>query len=273
MTAVARGRKEACHRRQCLEIDLRNRCRYAGEIGLGGDKVRPWLHQAKLLHARARRLCAGVYDARPRLTRVLAAADRSARRVDVGRLDGRDTRGQPEGRLASLATSSNLRRKRCPPSAPTDYTDPSSTAQRLLEGDHRMNRGIYSMFVAALASAVLVAGCGGSSNKSTTTTSSSSTTTAKTTAAQTSSSTPSATATVPSGANVGAAIAADCERALAIATSVTAAEKSQLKAYCAAFVHDTPAQIKATEKTLCGEITKFVPAADRALAETECKNL
>jgi hypothetical protein len=55
---------------------------------------------------------------------------------------------------------------------------------------------------------------------------------------------------------------------------LTAAEKSQLKGYCASLSHANPSQLKSAEKTLCNDIIKdTVPAAEQALAKTECAKL
>jgi hypothetical protein len=70
-------------------------------------------------------------------------------------------------------------------------------------------------------------------------------------------------------------VAAYCKSALAAAeTHLTASQAAQFKSYCASFAHDNPAQIKASEKSLCNEIIKdTVPAADRTLAGSVCAKL
>lgn len=143
-----------------------------------------------------------------------------------------------------------------------------------------MNRGTGSLVLAIAASAALIAGCGGGGSSSSTSTNtsasrSSSTSATTTKAATTSSSTSDATGAIPPAGSAGAAVAAYCKSALAAAeTHLTASQAAQFKSYCASFAHDNPAQIKASEKSLCNEIIKdTVPAADRTLAGSVCAKL
>jgi hypothetical protein len=144
-----------------------------------------------------------------------------------------------------------------------------------------MNRGTRVLFLAMAASAALIAGCGGGASSTTSTPSStsasspSSSTTSTTTVATTSSSGSQTAGPIPSPGSAGAVVAAYCKSALAAAkTRISASERSQFEAYCASLTHDSPAQIKAAEKTLCNEIIKdSVPVADRTIASTVCAKL
>jgi hypothetical protein len=69
------------------------------------------------------------------------------------------------------------------------------------------------------------------------------------------------------------AIATYCQAALSSAKNLTPSAKSALKSYCTSLSHDSPAQIKAAEKTLCNQILKSIPAADRSFASAECSKL
>jgi hypothetical protein len=141
-----------------------------------------------------------------------------------------------------------------------------------------MSRGTGSVFLAVAASA-LIAGCGGGGSSSTPTNTSasrSSSTSATTTkAATTSASISNATGALPPAGSAGSAVAAYCKSALAAAeTHLSASQTAQFKSYCASFANDNPAQIKASEKTLCNQIIKdTVPAADRTLAGAVCAKL
>jgi hypothetical protein len=122
-----------------------------------------------------------------------------------------------------------------------------------------MNRRYYSLFVAAVATAGLIAGCGGGGSSSTTTTSSTT---------SSSSSTP--------GAGLGSgAIAAYCTAALNGAKNLSATEKSQFQSYCSSLANDNPSQIKAAEKTLCTEIVKDEAPSGEAqgIINAECSKL
>jgi hypothetical protein len=143
-----------------------------------------------------------------------------------------------------------------------------------------MNRGISSLFLAAVASAALVTGCGGSTNSPSSTSTSNSTNSAAsssstTSAAKKSTSTTHTTSTTPStaGALGGATVAAYCEAALASAKTLTSSQKGEFESFCASLTHDNATQIKAAAKTLCGKIMSIVPAAERPLAAAECAKL
>jgi hypothetical protein len=141
-----------------------------------------------------------------------------------------------------------------------------------------MNRGISSLFLAAVASAALVTGCGGSTNSPSSTsnsTNSAASSSSTTSAAKKSTSTTHATTTTPStaGALGGATVAAYCEAALASAKTLTSSQKGEFESFCASLAHDNATQIKAAAKTLCGKIMSIVPAAERPLAAAECAKL
>ena len=69
-------------------------------------------------------------------------------------------------------------------------------------------------------------------------------------------------------------MAAYCQSLLATTKTLSAAEKTQFKGYCASLAHDNPAQIKGAEKTLCYDVIKdTVPAAEQSLAKAECAKL
>jgi len=72
---------------------------------------------------------------------------------------------------------------------------------------------------------------------------------------------------------VGSAVAAECQGALAAATTLNASQKSAYKSYCQSLAHDNPTQLKAAVKTLCQEIIKSVPSAYRSIAQAECSKL
>lgn len=149
-----------------------------------------------------------------------------------------------------------------------------------------MIRTSHRLFVAAALAAGLIAGCGGG-GKSTTTTTTKSTAAAKTTHTSSTTSTPSSTsstattttttsskgATGGAGALNSAAVAQYCEGALATATGVSSTERNELKAYCSALAHDTPAQLKAAEKTLCEQILQYAPSSEQAIVKAECSKL
>jgi len=145
-----------------------------------------------------------------------------------------------------------------------------------------MSRRIHTSVIAAAITAALLAGCGGGGGSGSSTTSSTTTVAAKT--SQTSSSTAAAAATTSSRttssvpANLGSlgtgAVAAYCQSALGAAKGLSSTERSQFTSYCASLAHDTPAQLKSAERTLCDDIIKdTVPASEQSLAKTECAKL
>jgi hypothetical protein len=142
-----------------------------------------------------------------------------------------------------------------------------------------MSRRIQTSAIAAAVTVALLAGCGGGgsgSNTTSSTTSAAVKTSQSTSSAALSTTSSSATSSVPANAgSLGSGAAAVyCESALAAAKSLSAAEKSQFKGYCASLAHATPSQLKSAEKTLCLDIIKdTVPSSEQALAKTECAKL
>jgi hypothetical protein len=137
-----------------------------------------------------------------------------------------------------------------------------------------MTRKLYSPLLVAVASAALVAGCG--SSKSPASTTPKKTAPAKTTPASTkpASTTPAATtpaAGAPSGAELQAA-GAECKTALSsIPATFGATAKSDLSSVCSDLSNGNLAAARSDAQKYCYAILAAVPAADKVVAQTECK--
>jgi hypothetical protein len=138
-----------------------------------------------------------------------------------------------------------------------------------------MTRKIYSLMLVTLTSAVLVAGCGGSSSPSTPAkTTPAKTTPAKTTPAKTT--TPSTTTPAPSGSLNGTelkAAAAACQSSEAHDTTLSATAKTYLKTICSDLASGNVSAFKSDVKNYCTAVLASVPAAEKALAQTECDSI
>jgi uncharacterized protein YkwD len=132
-----------------------------------------------------------------------------------------------------------------------------------------MNRKLYSLMLVAVASAVLVAGCGGSSSPTTP----AKTTPAKTTPAKT---TPAKTTPASTGSLSGAeekAAAAACQSSEAHDTTLSAAAKTYLTTICSDLASGNVSALKADAQKYCAAVLASVPTADKALAQAECDSI
>jgi ABC-type glycerol-3-phosphate transport system substrate-binding protein len=135
-----------------------------------------------------------------------------------------------------------------------------------------MTRRMYSLFVALAASGMLIAGCGSSKPKpkAATTKPAATTTAPKTSATSTTSTTPSTPAL--SGATLKAA-AAGCKSAEADDTTLNSTEKAYLGTICSDLAAGNVTAFKADVEKYCSALVAAAPAAEKAVAEAECKEV
>jgi ABC-type glycerol-3-phosphate transport system substrate-binding protein len=129
---------------------------------------------------------------------------------------------------------------------------------------------MHALFIVALASCALVAGCGGSSHKTTTTPPKPAASTKTTTTTTAASTTPAST--TPSASSLAAA-AAECKAELASNKTLSASGKAELSTICNDLSSGNIVALKSLEARYCATILASLPKADQAAAAAECKSL
>jgi ABC-type glycerol-3-phosphate transport system substrate-binding protein len=133
-----------------------------------------------------------------------------------------------------------------------------------------MTRRMHALFIVAVASCVLVAGCGGSSHKNPTTPKPAASTKTTTTTTKTTTTTTTTPSNVGlSGAELKAA-ASGCKSAEADETSLPSSVKSYLSTICADLEAGNVTAFRTDVAKYCSALVAASPAADKSAAQAEC---
>jgi hypothetical protein len=137
-----------------------------------------------------------------------------------------------------------------------------------------MSHRLVGLCTALLVGGVLVAACGGGGSNTTTTTKAS-TTTKSSTSSKVASQTTSATSSVSLPSTATAAIIADCQKSISVASTLSSSEKSELIDACKKAAAGNIAGARAAYEQVCETVVKdTVPSGSaQTLALSSCKEI